>query len=133
MFREWPQVQLFDAPNSEDYMCTLCHDAHGGGLNQNRKACMVCHNQTLHASNVGFHVGLLEKLFPTENDGYAMLQHKLQYIINIHNLRQASFPGRIGAIALISVESVFILLIGNSALFPFCLGLSLIFTRKRSK
>jgi len=43
IFRSWPEVQRFNPPDSSDYVCIVCHDAHGGGFYANRELCRKCH------------------------------------------------------------------------------------------
>jgi hypothetical protein len=128
LFRDWAAVQRLDPPDSQDYVCTVCHHPHRGQLQESKQACTVCHNPSSHASTVELHTGLLESMYPTENDGYAMLaaqSRPLAKLAWMHDGARGSPAKRLGGRLLIGVESVVVFFGASLLLFPLMLALLL--------
>lgn len=118
IFRSWPEVQRFNLPDSSDYVCIVCHDAHRGGFDANRGLCGRCHGKSMKSKLlVTFHSGPAEFVDPTENDGFVLLGT----IINRYN-RLSSVLQTLT----LMIFSLLLYFIGTLVLFPVSLGLVVI-------
>lgn len=74
IFEQWPAVQRFDLPDSNDYVCSVCHQPHRGRLQESKQSCTVCHDQRVRRDVADFHAQIGEWISPTQNDGFVLQQ-----------------------------------------------------------
>lgn len=117
IFRAWPEVQRFDTPGSGDYLCSVCHQPHRGGLDEHREACKQCHNQSINRDVIAFHTDLFEFFVPTQNDGYVLRESRG---VQLAELTHAGFGVVPVTLSLLAFG------LGTVLLFPIGLGLALL-------
>lgn len=117
ILKHWPEVQRFDIPNSNDFVCVLCHDVHTGELIEYRQSCTVCHNDGVSDFVVAMHTGPGEFMNPTENDGFQLMNAPTQMF--------AKAPAPVKA-AVAAGGSLAAFLLGAAVFFPLALGLTVL-------
>lgn len=117
IFKHWPAVQRFDPPNSNDYVCAICHDPHNTDLTEHKQSCKKCHNDNLPRDLVMLHADLSEIFAPTENDGYVLRESTGAKLLEMGG----TVLGFLGL-----PLSIPILLLGTAMLFPVGLGIAVI-------
>ncbi len=92
--KNWPAVARFDSPESRDFMCMVCHDAHNSGLKPSLMGCFACHGDLMHgaASDV-LHGVVASSLTPVHMDEFARERDGLLF-----RLRTMSLPAAAGVV-----------------------------------
>ncbi len=119
IFEHWPAVQRFDPPNSNDYVCAVCHDPHHTDLTEHKQSCKKCHNDNLPRDLIMLHADLAEWVVPTENDGYVLRESTGAKLLDMGG----TVLGFLGL-----PISIPVFLVGTVMLFPLGLGIAVIST-----